>query len=51
MFVCVGFDASVFGPVFLCVFVCVLASVVPVRHDRRRELKAVGTQRPSHTTV
>lgn len=26
----------------------VLASVVPVRHDRRRELKAVGAERPSH---
>lgn len=27
---------------------CALASAVPVGHDRRRELKAEGTVRPSH---
>lgn len=37
-----GQDASVSASI------CVLASVVPVRHDRRRELKPVGIERPSH---
>ncbi len=45
-----GLYASVSGSVrwCLCVSVCVLALVVPVRHDRRRELKPIGAKRLSH---
>lgn len=41
-------EGSMLASLKVCMCVCAFTSVVPVRHDRRRELKAVGAKRPSH---
>lgn len=44
-------EGSMLASLKVCMCVCAFTSVVPVRHDRRRELKAVGAKRPSHIWV